>query len=207
MARAKVLNRAEQNAQNRTALLSAARQVFLRSGYHGTTVETVAKEAGFTIGALYSRFDSKADLFLALLEERITERSQQFAGINPGSGQALAAPQEAARRWAEVMRSELDWSLLVIEFRVHAARDSRLAARYAELHERALAALAENIAESLPDELASDPQRVRELARAALAMSAGGALARAAEGEDFGDQLYEDITLALSAYFLEIDAP
>ena len=77
----RVTTRAERNARNRDALLDAARAVFLRSGYHGTTVEAIAREAGFTTGAIYSRFAGKADLFLALLEEQIEERARQFAGI------------------------------------------------------------------------------------------------------------------------------
>jgi len=199
---ATVVGRAEQNARNRLALLSAARSVFLRAGYHATTVDAIAREAGFTTGAIYSRFAGKADLFLALLEERIAERARRFSGITPDEEGPLLGAIEAARRWAEIMRTDLEWSLLVIEFRVHVARDEQLAARYAELHERALGSLAENIAGSLPAELASRTQSVLLLARAAMAASTGAALARAAEGDVFDDDLYEQIVIALSAHFL-----
>jgi AcrR family transcriptional regulator len=191
--------RAEQNARNREALLGAARSVFLRAGFHATTVEAIASEAGFTTGAIYSRFDGKADLFLALLEERIEERAKQFAGLATNDGDARV---EAARKWADIMRTELDWSLLVIEFRVHAARDERLNTRYAELHESSLRSLAENIATSLPPGTVR-PKRIERLARAAMAASTGAALARAAEGDGFTDDLYEDIVLALTSYFSE----
>jgi AcrR family transcriptional regulator len=183
-------------------LLDAARTVFLRAGYHATTVEAVAREAGFTTGAIYSRFDGKADLFLALLEERIEERGRQFAHVNPSRAPGLG-PIEAARRWAEIMRTELDWSLLVIEFRVHAARDERLASRYAALHERSLHSLAENIATSLPPDLNASQERVVRLARAGMAASTGAALARAAEGEAFADDLYEEIIVALSRQIVD----
>jgi AcrR family transcriptional regulator len=195
------LTRAEQNARNRRALLDAAREVFLRSGYHGTTVEAIAREAGFTTGAIYSRFAGKADLFLALLEERIDERARQFAELS-----ATGGPIEAARKWAEIMRTELDWSLLVIEFRVHAARDAELNARYAALHERAVRSMAANIAAGRPAARPS-PERLIQLARAALASSSGAALARAAEGDAFSDELYEDIAIALSTYFTEEASP
>src|SRR5689334_2409953 len=141
------VSRAEQSARNRTALLKAARKVFLRAGYHGATVEAVANEAGFTIGAVYSRFGGKSDLFLALLEERVTERAERFAGLAKDvastRGKRPATAIDGARRFAEIMRTDLDWSLLVIEFRVHAARDKKLNTRYAELHERSVDALAE----------------------------------------------------------------
>src|SRR5262245_47733781 len=90
--------RAEQSAANRAAILQAARRVFLEAGYHATTVDAIAREAGLTIGALYSRFDGKADVYFALLEQRIDTRTEQFRGI--GAGGAEQAPLEAARRWA-----------------------------------------------------------------------------------------------------------
>jgi AcrR family transcriptional regulator len=205
------LSRAEQTARTRVALLDAARRVFLRAGYHGTSVEAIANEAGLTIGALYSRFEGKADLFLALLEQRMAERASQFADLssdlssNLSSDPAVhAIPVEAARRWAVVLRSDLDWSLLAIEFRVHAARHPEIAARDAALHEGAVAALAGNIAASLPAGVDAPPARVEELARAALAMSAGAALARAVEGERFSDELHEEMALALGTRFLGI---
>lgn len=187
------MTRAEQATRNRKALLTAAEQVFLERGYHGTTVEAIAGKAGFTIGALYSRFGGKAEVFLALLEERIERRAEQFRDLARSTHEA---PRDAARRWAEIMRREPDWSLLVIEFRVHAARDPHLGAAYAELHERAIAHLAVNIAASVG--LPSGTPEVERLARAGLALSTGSALARAAEGERFTDELYEEMTVAIS---------
>lgn len=199
------LSRVEQNERNRAAILAAARSVFVESGYHGATVDAVAREAGMTIGAIYSRFASKADLFLALLEERIAERAVQFAGIAADVGGSPA--DEFARRWTGVMKSDLAWSLLVIEFRVHAARDPELARRYAALHARALSHLADNIAATLPSGIDVPRERVEAMARVAMAASTGAALARAAEGDDFGDNLYLDISRALAARFLGLEQP
>ena len=58
----------------RQHLLDAAAIVFARKGFHGATLDEVAKLAGFTKGAVYSNFKSKDDLFLALLEQK-SERS------------------------------------------------------------------------------------------------------------------------------------
>ena len=194
------MSRVERSAANREALLGAARRVFLRSGYHGTTVEAIATEAGLTIGALYSRFDGKADLFFALLEERIAERTQQFSGVG-AAGSGVGPSRDAARLWAEIMRTDLDWQLLVIEFRVHAARHADLAARYAAMHERSLAGLATNIAAAYGHD--ADPARVDALARAGQAAATGAALARAAEGDLFSDEVYEHIAMALTQRLLE----
>src|SRR4029077_17666951 len=96
------LSRAEQNDRNRALLLAAARRVFLERGYYAATLDQIADEAGFSKGAVYSRFASKADMFLALLEERIAERAAQnarLAGEVAGTGN-FAALLDLARRGA-----------------------------------------------------------------------------------------------------------
>src|SRR6476619_3294535 len=70
------LPRAEQVARNRADLLAAAGQVFRELGYSGASLDAIADAAGFSKGAVYSHFTSKADLFLSLLEDRIEERRQ-----------------------------------------------------------------------------------------------------------------------------------
>jgi AcrR family transcriptional regulator len=193
------VSRRDRAAANRAALLAAARKVFLAAGYHGATVDAIAGEAGFTIGAVYSRFGGKAELFLALLEQRIEERIAQIRSVVDGSGPA-ADLTAVARQWAGVLRTDLDWTLLVIEFRVHAARDPVLAARFAELHGRLLRALVQVVTASLG--LPAATPEVEDLARVLLAAGPGGALARAAEGEAFRDELMEETNVALAQWLL-----
>ena len=135
------LSRAEQNDRNRALLLAAARRVFLTRGYYAATLEQIADEAGFSKGVVYSRFASKADMFLALLEDRIAERAAQnadLAGRLAGTGDFAAVLGLALR--AE--RAAPGWRLLVTEFRIHAARDPELNRRYAALHTRTVDGLA-----------------------------------------------------------------
>jgi AcrR family transcriptional regulator len=54
-------------AEVRERLIEAASRLFARHGVHTTTLDDVAKAAGFSKGAVYSNFDSKADLVVTLL--------------------------------------------------------------------------------------------------------------------------------------------
>jgi AcrR family transcriptional regulator len=56
----------------RHELLEAARQVFERDGYHGTTVSEVVQAAGLSQGAFYLYFADKKGIFAALQEEMAT---------------------------------------------------------------------------------------------------------------------------------------
>src|SRR5437773_11926599 len=67
-------NRAEKRQANRERILDAGRAVFGARGFHAATIEEIAEEAGLSNGAIYYNFDSKGDLFFALLEERQEER-------------------------------------------------------------------------------------------------------------------------------------
>src|SRR5438093_3558747 len=59
---------AERRARSRGALLESAARGLSRYGYGNLVLEEVAREAGYTRGALYHQFRDKEDLALAVLE-------------------------------------------------------------------------------------------------------------------------------------------
>jgi TetR/AcrR family transcriptional regulator, mexJK operon transcriptional repressor len=54
-------------ARKRGQILAAAREAFLRMGYEGTSMETIAAAAGVSIMTLYRHAESKGDLFAAVI--------------------------------------------------------------------------------------------------------------------------------------------
>lgn len=58
--------RDREKAARREQVLQAAREVFTRKGFEGTTVEEIAARAELSKGAVYLYFQSKEDLFLAM---------------------------------------------------------------------------------------------------------------------------------------------
>lgn len=63
------LTREERQRQTRSALIAAARAVFARDGYHRARLDAIAEQAGYSKGAVYSNFDGKAALFLAVIDD------------------------------------------------------------------------------------------------------------------------------------------
>src|SRR2546426_8966454 len=59
---------AERSARSRSALLESAARGLSRYGYGNLVLEEVAREAGYTRGALYHQFKHKEDLALAVIE-------------------------------------------------------------------------------------------------------------------------------------------
>lgn len=62
------LTQAERRARSRSALLESAARGLSRYGYGNLMLEEVAREAGYTRGALYHQFKDKQDLALAVIE-------------------------------------------------------------------------------------------------------------------------------------------
>jgi AcrR family transcriptional regulator len=133
------------NEQHRREVLEAARRTFLARGYHGASIDAIALAAGFSKGVVYSQFGSKDDLFLALLAERIEDRrlhSSRLAADAIGAAGFVAVVRDAIGTTAD----SLMWQSLLLEFRAHAARHPSTLARYAALHEHAVAGTADILA-------------------------------------------------------------
>lgn len=130
------LRREAQVERNRELLLAAARRVFLARGYHGSTLEAIAADAGFSKGVVYSQFESKADLFLALLDERIDERAAENERVVRDAGGGAGAVAALFALGGRRAQKDPDWNLLLLEFRAQAAREPALNERYAKAHAR-----------------------------------------------------------------------
>jgi AcrR family transcriptional regulator len=81
-------------ADRRAAILDAARTAFADTGYHETSLGSVAERAGVSKALLYEHFDSKRELFVAMLEEHVEELIQKIGtavlGAEPGEARLRA---------------------------------------------------------------------------------------------------------------------
>src|SRR5580704_4240762 len=55
----------------KSELLSAARTVFARRGFHEATIDDIAREAGVAKGTVYLYFESKHQIYLGALRDGI----------------------------------------------------------------------------------------------------------------------------------------
>src|SRR4051812_262663 len=98
------LSRADRKQQTRRALLEAGRELFVRDGFHATTLDRVAAEAGFTKGAVYASFPTKADLFLAIFAVRVDERIANVRRIGARAKGIEGLGRALTRDWQRVLR-------------------------------------------------------------------------------------------------------
>jgi AcrR family transcriptional regulator len=121
----------------RRKLLLAAEKVFARDGFEAARLEDIAGAAGYTRGAFYANFQSKEDIFFALLERWVGERISEV--------HALLAQQESPAKLLRALREhyaqitqDRRLALLSLEFKLFAIRHpeahARLRARQRHLH-------------------------------------------------------------------------
>jgi AcrR family transcriptional regulator len=68
------LKRKERDRQVRkTDILSAAEQVFALKGYEKATIQDIASQAQYAAGTVYLYFKDKDELYLSMLEDKVSE--------------------------------------------------------------------------------------------------------------------------------------
>jgi AcrR family transcriptional regulator len=142
---------AERREETREQVLAAAARVFARRGFHATSLEAIAEEAGYSRGAVYYNFADKEELFLELLDRRCAERAEDlhavFADVDDDVEATSQQAQIAAERALDAMTGDPEWRALYMEFLAHAARDSAFRRRFSKRTQDMRGALEDIVAE------------------------------------------------------------
>jgi AcrR family transcriptional regulator len=137
--------RRQKQEQTRLRLLEGAAQVFARRGYHAATLEEVASEVGLTKGAVYSNFESKEALFLALVDIEIAKRVQEIGRVVGARGSLESLAEEAERQFQRFVREEPYWPLLFYEFFSYGARRDELRGEFVKRRRAVFGAIADGL--------------------------------------------------------------
>jgi AcrR family transcriptional regulator len=98
---------AERSARTRSALLESAARGLSRYGYGNLVLEQVAREAGYTRGALYHQFKDKEDLALAVVEWVDDTWWREVGGLAELEGDPATALIALARGHAVFCRRDI----------------------------------------------------------------------------------------------------
>ncbi len=87
----------------RNQILDAAWAVFARQGYHGSTVQDIAAEAGISAGAIYRYFPGKEAVLKAIVDRNTQRYSELVREVREG----VRSPADALRAIGETMFLQL----------------------------------------------------------------------------------------------------
>jgi AcrR family transcriptional regulator len=106
--------------ERRKALINAAARAFARSGFGATSLEDVAAEAGVTRVLIYRHFDSKADLYRAVLDDVSQRLIKETGGPGQLGPSSMAGLLRVAQETPEAFRLYFRQAAFEPEFRQHA---------------------------------------------------------------------------------------
>ena len=151
-------------AERRAVLIEAAGRLFGERGYEATRLDAIAAAAGVTKPIVYRHFDSKRDLYLALLD-RHRDDLAAFVSSIPAQGSTEERLRTVLEVWLGYVEARsYAWKMLFRD----TGGGPEIAARRREVHARARAVLVKVIRS-----LAATPVPRRELEPLAELMSMG----------------------------------
>jgi AcrR family transcriptional regulator len=151
-------------AERRALIVEAAGRLFGEHGYERTRLDEIAAAAGVTKPIVYRHFDSKRDLYLALLD-RHREDLPGFTAAMPAEGTTEERLRAVLDGWLDYVEAHsYAWKMLFRD----AGGGPEIATRRREVHAEARAVLVDLIRS-----LAATPVPRRQLEPLAELMSMG----------------------------------
>src|ERR1051326_7436005 len=119
--------------QRREQILLAAMSCFARQGYHATSMDDVVRESGLSVGAIYSYFPSKEELFLSLCDYRTEQTLAYLNELFHRPGPMVDKFEEAVDYFFNQLSDDLLIPLVRVnfEFLSEAAKSERIKQRQA----------------------------------------------------------------------------
>src|SRR5260370_28597728 len=111
-------------SDRRDEILAAAQRCFVRSGFHGASMQDICAEAGMSPGTLYRYFPSKEALVAGIAERDRAEVAQQFARADLSLGFFAVLEGMAHHHFAEKPTEQV---LLCTEVMAEARRNPDIA--------------------------------------------------------------------------------
>jgi AcrR family transcriptional regulator len=182
--------RKQKQERTRVELIEAAGRVFARRGYHGASVEEVAAEAGYSTGAVYSNFKGKEELFLALNDDELEKRLEDYRAVVDAVDSPGEAEQTAAARFGDFIRDDPEWPLLFFEFWAYGARNRRLRGEFVKQREAEVKIIAEAVEHQTAAAGVELPLPAEQVAVGIGALINGLAFERVLDPDSVPDELF-----------------
>lgn len=100
--------RLKKGERTREGIIEAAFSLFLRQGYHGTSMRQIARATDITPSAIYNHFEGKEHIFVTVLRRKLPY-NKVIAALGEAQGKdAEALVQDAFQRMRAAMTSQFD---------------------------------------------------------------------------------------------------
>lgn len=171
----------------REQILEVALEIFGRSGYHGASMNEIAEAAGVTKPVLYQHFDSKSELFAALLDDVGTRMRTEIAKATANAADGKSQTRLGFQAYFRWVATDHDG------FRLLFGGAARHDAEFTEQVRRITADAASAIAPLIAVDL--DAEKRRLVSHALVGLAEGASRRLIDKGTDFDpDEIAETVS-------------
>lgn len=177
----------------RRRLLDAALEVFAERGLANASLDEVAARAGLTKGAIYSNFESKDDLFFAMMNDQALTRLDAIRRVLAGAkldGPSTEALFEIGRVLTEAFTEQRQWELVLLDFWRRALGDDAVRSRFVAQRRELRSAIAEAIVQILGGSPEAPGLDLDEVVTVVLALYNGLAIERYVDPDRVSDDMF-----------------
>jgi len=103
-----IIEERPQHLERREQLLAVAKKIFAERGFQSTTMDDIAKEAGFTKPILYQFFQSKTELYKEIVEDIATSMIHSLSKAVNSAEAPRAKIEVAFRVYFDMVVSDTD---------------------------------------------------------------------------------------------------
>ena len=177
----------------RDALIDSAVRVIAKRGYGGASVDGIVEAAGLSKGTFYWHFESKEELFLAVIEERIDRPALSLMEVTRTAPADVATAPTVSRGLAGLFAGRRELLVLVQEYWAAALRSPRVRRRYRRRQKALTEALAGALEARHEETGVPLTLPAESLATAFIALAQGLAVEAALRPEAADRELYGEI--------------
>ncbi len=190
--------REERKEETRAELIAAAARVFARRGFQGASLQEIAREAGYSTGAVYWHFQGKDDLFLAVYEAQAAMRVRDMESFREvATGELPQRARAFADQFMARLAKDPEFMILSLEFLVHAWRNPRLREAFSHRISWGRDAAARLLQDGAREAGVELPMPADELASVLRELGTGLGLAKLADPDAIPDRLFGDFVQLL----------
>lgn len=139
----------ELRRQRREQILTAARHVFGRQGFHATRMSDIARETGVSQGTLYHYFSGKDELFMALFAAWTGPLEDAIEGLPDLPSSAAERLRLMTEVGLSFLRADRELLPVFVEFWAYALRNPKAARSFSGVFQTLRRSIAEIVSEGV----------------------------------------------------------
>ncbi|GAB6887101.1 hypothetical protein JCM13304A_05990 [Desulfothermus okinawensis JCM 13304] len=189
----------QKSRQTKLELMQSAVELFGEKGFVSTTILEITERAGYAKGNFYRYWKSKDDIFLEIMEKRLSEyRETRKDGLK--KARSIQDVMEVIVDFLETIIDDKNWSKVFLEFTIHAFSNPQLRGKLNKSNYR----LSTDLFARILSPFYMDTENSKKLGALVTALFEGFLIQQALDSKVIDKKDLREAIMIMSKYFLKV---